>query len=91
MKQKTNAKSKVSALIMPQVIVILKFNVWLIEVNTNPCIEESSDLLKMLLPRRLHDAFKLTIDITFPLLVQYMTNPINKYPVTVYQDDCNMW
>jgi D-alanine-D-alanine ligase-like ATP-grasp enzyme len=28
-------------------------NVWLIEVNTNPCIEESSPLLAMLLPRML--------------------------------------
>lgn len=27
------------------------FKTWLIEINTNPCIEESSNLLKMLLPR----------------------------------------
>ena len=27
------------------------FKVWLIEVNTNPCLEESSKLLKMILPR----------------------------------------
>lgn len=41
-------------------------NVWLIEVNTNPCIEESSPLLAMLLPRMLDDAFKMTIDVIFP-------------------------
>jgi len=41
------------------------FNAWLIEVNTNPCIEESSPLLKMLLPRMLDEAFKLTIDVIF--------------------------
>lgn len=29
------------------------FHVWLIEVNTNPCIEESSPLLHMLIPRML--------------------------------------
>ena len=29
------------------------FKVYLIEVNTNPCIEESSPLLEMLLPRML--------------------------------------
>ncbi len=29
------------------------FNVYLIEVNTNPCIEESSGLLKKLIPRML--------------------------------------
>ena len=27
------------------------FNTWLIEVNTNPCIEESSSILKRLIPR----------------------------------------
>ena len=31
------------------------FNMWLIEVNTNPCIEESSKLLKILLPRMIED------------------------------------
>jgi hypothetical protein len=28
-------------------------DVWLIEVNTNPCLEESSPLLKSLIPRML--------------------------------------
>ena len=42
------------------------FNVWLIEVNTNPCIEESSELLKVLLPRMIEDMLKLTIDRMFP-------------------------
>jgi len=36
--------------------------VWLIEVNTNPCLEESSNLLKSYIPRMLDDMFKLTID-----------------------------
>jgi hypothetical protein len=35
---------------------------WLIEVNTNPCLEETSSLLKQILPRMLDDAFKLTVD-----------------------------
>ena len=38
------------------------FNCWLIEVNTNPCLEESSQLLKMLLPRMIEDMLKLTVD-----------------------------
>ena len=42
------------------------FNSYLIEVNTNPCLEESSDLLKMLLPRMIEDMLKLTIDVKFP-------------------------
>ena len=32
-------------------IIDEEFKVWLIEINTNPCLEESSKLLKMLLPR----------------------------------------
>jgi len=36
---------------------------WLIEVNTNPCLEETSALLRQLLPRMLDDAFKLTLDV----------------------------
>ena len=39
-----------------------EFNTWLIEANTNPCLEESSLILKTLLPRMINDAFKLTID-----------------------------
>ena len=43
-----------------------EFNQWLIEVNTNPCLEESSELLKRLLPRMIEDMLKLTVDVTFP-------------------------
>ena len=39
---------------------------WLIEVNTNPCLEESSGLLKRLIPRMIDDCLKLTIDVIFP-------------------------
>lgn len=46
-------------------IVDAQFNTWLIEANTNPCLEESSQLLKELLPRMVNDAFKLTVDVIF--------------------------
>jgi len=39
---------------------------WMIEVNTNPCLEESSPLLSCLLPRMIDDLFKLTLDKVFP-------------------------
>lgn len=42
------------------------FNVWLIEVNTNPCLEESSNLLAQYIPRMVDDAFRLTLDVIFP-------------------------
>ena len=32
-------------------IIDSEFKVWLIEINTNPCLEESSNILKILLPR----------------------------------------
>ncbi len=38
------------------------FNTWLIEVNTNPCLEESSQMLKEYIPRMVEDMLKLTID-----------------------------
>lgn len=38
------------------------FNQWLIEVNTNPCLEESSNILKTYLPRMIEDMLKLTVD-----------------------------
>jgi len=34
-------------------IIDSNYNVWLIEVNTNPCIETSSPLLEMYIPRML--------------------------------------
>jgi hypothetical protein len=51
-------------------------NLHLIEINTNPCLEESSNHLKMIMPRMIgnkftlmyaDDLFKLTIDKIFPL------------------------
>lgn len=38
------------------------FNQWLIEVNTNPCLEESSSLLRTLIPRMIEDMLMLTVD-----------------------------
>ena len=32
-------------------ILDINMHLWLIEVNTNPCLEESSSLLKSLMPR----------------------------------------
>ena len=42
------------------------FNTWLIEVNTNPCLEESSKMLKSYIPRMVEDMLKLTVDQIFP-------------------------
>lgn len=38
---------------------------WLVEVNTNPSLDESSNYLRALLPRMVNDALRLTIDVVF--------------------------
>jgi hypothetical protein len=63
-----------------------QFNVYLIEVNTNPCIEESSPLLEELLPRMLDDAFSLTLDQIFNVV-----KGKTPFHVRKYQDSENMW
>jgi len=67
------------------------FNVWLIEVNTNPCLETSSNLLKVLLPRMIDDAFKLTLDVLFPPFYQYTNIKLKSYSVDGYENNENMW
>jgi len=43
-----------------------EFNVWIIEVNTNPCLDQCNNHLSRLLPAMLDDAFTHTIDKIFP-------------------------
>lgn len=71
-------------------IVDSDLKTWLIEVNTNPCIEESSGLLKMLVPRMIDDAFKLTLDVVFPPKTK-VDNTESIFPVTKYSNNDNLW
>jgi len=41
-------------------------NVWLIEVNTNPCFELSSPYLARLIPAMVENALKIAVDPIFP-------------------------
>ena len=41
-------------------------NVWLIEVNTNPCLELSSPYLSRLIPAMIENALKIAVDPIFP-------------------------
>ena len=65
---------------------------FLIEVNNNPGYEESSKLIKMLVPRMIDDALRLTIDKVF-IRKDKSDIYINKspFPVTGYSDEENMW
>ena len=46
-------------------LVDTSFNVYLLEVNTNPGLDESSPLINILVPRMINDMYKLTIDKLF--------------------------
>lgn len=59
---------------------------WLIEVNTNPCLEETSSLLKEYLPRMLDDAFKLTLDVIFPPLRNVISTRLPNSPQTLGEE-----
>jgi hypothetical protein len=64
-----------------------------LEVNTNPGLEESSPLIKTLLPRMIDDMLRLTIDNAYCTIysdqnsMQY-TSP---FPVDSYSDNENLW
>lgn len=43
-----------------------EFKIYLIEVNTNPCLEMSCPLLARIIPEVLENVFKIVIDPVFP-------------------------
>ena len=61
---------------------------WLIEVNNNPCLDESSSILKQYIPRMVDDAFRLTLDCIFRPIA-----PLEEtvFHVDGYDDKENMW
>lgn len=58
-------------------IIDEELKVWLIECNTNPCLEISSKALANIIPKMLNQAFCLTIDKIFP----DENNPLIENPV----------
>ena len=52
----------------------IDFVPFLIEVNTNPGLEESSPLIKMLVPRMIDDALRLTLDREFDTVYDFGGN-----------------
>lgn len=47
------------------------YNVWLIEVNTNPCLELSSKMLGRIIPNMVEQALRLSIDLIYPPPTHY--------------------
>jgi hypothetical protein len=70
-----------------------EFNPFLLEINTNPGLEESSKLIKMLVPRMIDDAFRLTIDELFETKYSFsMEDGYNSpYQVPGYTNQENLW
>ena len=64
-------------------------NPFLLEINTNPGLEESSPLIEMLVPRMIDDAFRLTIDKIFERDDE--NKKISLFKVDGYTDEENMW
>ena len=81
-------------------ILDINYRPFLLEINTNPGYEESSPLIKMLVPRMIDDALKLTIDKEFD--TTYKNDDIknekkeknvkkSNYDVDGYSSEENMW
>lgn len=43
-----------------------KFHPWLIEINTNPCLELNSPVLMEVIPKMVENALKIGLDTIFP-------------------------
>jgi hypothetical protein len=75
-------------------IIDKNLDAYLLEVNTNPGLEESSPLISVLLPRMIDDALRLTIDdiyetkyANFEVGAEY----VSSFPVDGYANNENMW
>ena len=64
---------------------------FLLEINTNPGYEESSPLIKMLVPRMIDDALKLTIDRGLDYYGDINKNKKSSFEVIGYSSEENMW
>ena len=70
-----------------------EFEVYLLEINSNPGLEISSPLISQIVPRMIDDALRLTIDQIFQTDYSCLEN--NKYKSPFHVDNYspyeNMW
>ena len=62
------------------------YNVWLIEVNTNPCLECSGSLLSRLIPTLVENVFRVAVDPIFPP-PNYPKNKKHMIPDNVFENN----
>ena len=72
-------------------ILDINLKPFLLEINTNPGYEESSPLIKMLVPRMIDDAMKLTIDKEFETTYKTNETQQSNFFVEGYSSEENMW
>lgn len=70
-------------------IVDESFKVWLLEINKNPGLSFSSDIIRTLVPRMIDDCMKLTIDTLFERAQD--SNEVSNFPIKGYSNKENMW
>ena len=61
---------------------------WLIEVNTNPCLELASNYLSLLIPAMVENALRIAVDPLFPLPAKISAEQVleNKFELIFHQE-----
>ena len=78
-------------------IIDKEYNPWILEINDNPGLEISSELISHLVPRMIDDALRLTIDKVFPteydkeVLSKDGKNYVSKYHLDGFKDEENLF
>ena len=78
-------------------IIDKEYNPWILEINDNPGLEISSELISHLIPRMIDDALRLTIDKVFPteydkeVLSQDGKKYKSKYHLDGFNDEENLF
>lgn len=65
-----------------------EFKPWLIEVNTNPCLELSSPYLRLIIPAMVENALKLVVDSVFPPPTGHFLDDVlvNRFELIFHQE-----
>lgn len=90
-KNKINKKNRNNCFLIAgyDFIIDINYNVWLLEVNKNPGLSFSSNVIKELVPRMVDDCLKITLDKVFKCFNS--DEGRSKYTIEGYSDYENLW